>query len=126
MQKRAVIYARVSTLDKGQDPENQLIQLRDYAKRRGFHLVGEFVDHASGASEQREEYQKMINQVRKRKVDVVLVWRYGRFARSTQTPANALKEFHSLGMVFISYEGNVDTAMPQGIDLQYRDFYCAV
>ena len=92
MQKRAVIYARVSTLDKGQDPENQLIQLRDYAKRRGFHLVGEFVDHASGASEQREEYQKMINQVRKRKVDVVLVWRYDRFARSTQALARACWE----------------------------------
>ena len=32
MQKRAAIYARASTLDKGQDPENQLIQLRDYVR----------------------------------------------------------------------------------------------
>ncbi|MCB9053660.1 MAG: recombinase family protein [Lewinellaceae bacterium] len=92
MEKRAAIYARVSTLDKGQDPENQLIQLRDYARRRGFHLVGEFVDYAPGASEQREEYQKMVNQVRKRKVDVVLVWRYDRFARSTQALARACWE----------------------------------
>lgn len=114
MEKRAAIYARVSTLDKGQDPENQLIHLRDYARRRGFHLVGEFVDHASGASEQRGEYQKMINQVRKRKIDVVLVWRYDRFARSTQALVNALKEFHSLGVDFISYQENVDTTTPQG------------
>lgn len=114
MEKRAAIYARVSTLDKGQDPENQLIQLRDYARRRGFHLVGEFVDYSPGASEQREEYQKMINQVRKRKIDVVLVWRYDRFARSTQALVNALKEFHSLGVDFISYQENVDTTTPQG------------
>ena len=57
---------------------------------------------------------RMINQVRKRKIDVVLVWRYGRFARSTQALVNALKEFHSLGVDFISYQENVDTTTPQG------------
>lgn len=72
------------------------------------------MDYAPGASEQREEYQKMINQVRKRKIDVVLVWRYDRFARSTQALVNALKEFHSLGVDFISYQENVDTTTPQG------------
>jgi predicted site-specific integrase-resolvase len=45
---RAAIYARVSTLDKSQDPKTQLRPLREYAERRGFTVVSEFVDHASG------------------------------------------------------------------------------
>jgi len=43
-QKRVAIYARVSTVDKGQDPETQLLALRDYAERRGFILVGAYID----------------------------------------------------------------------------------
>ncbi|SDY80084.1 recombinase family protein [Hymenobacter psychrophilus] len=42
---RVDLYARVSTLDKGQDPETQLRPLRDYAQRRGFAVVEEYVDH---------------------------------------------------------------------------------
>src|SRR4051794_12105403 len=47
--RRAAIYARVSTVDGRQDPETQLRQLREYALRRGFPIVHEYVDHASGA-----------------------------------------------------------------------------
>src|SRR4051794_15678707 len=50
---RAGLYARVSTEDRGQDPETQLRPLREYAERRGFSVVGEFVDHASGTTETR-------------------------------------------------------------------------
>ncbi len=112
--KKAAIYARVSTFEKGQDPETQLIQLREYVSRRGFDLVGEYVDYASGTTEHREQYQLMLDLVRKRKIDVVLVWRYDRFARSTQALVNALKEFHSLKVDFISYQENIDTTTPQG------------
>jgi DNA invertase Pin-like site-specific DNA recombinase len=52
--------------------------------------------------------------VRKRQVDIVLVWRYDRFARSTQAFVHALQEFHSLGVDFISYQENMDTTTPQG------------
>ena len=100
IEKKAVIYARVSTLEKGQDPETQLMQLREYVNRRGFNLAGEFVDYASGTTENREQYQEMYNLIRKRKIDVVLVWRYDRFARSTRALVNALKEFQSLGVRF--------------------------
>ena len=112
--KRAAIYARVSTFEKGQDPETQLMQLREYVQRRGFELVGEFVDHSTGTNEKRERYQAMFDLARKRKIDVVLVWRYDRFARSTQALVNALKEFQSLGVDFISYQENIDTTTPQG------------
>ena len=52
---RAGLYARVSTEDKGQDPETQLRPLREYAERRGFLVAGEFVDKASGTTEQRPQ-----------------------------------------------------------------------
>lgn len=103
--KRIALYARVSTLDKGQDPQTQLHQLREYAQRRNFEIMGEFIDYASGTSQDRTQYKLMMEAARKRKIDVVLVWRYDRFARSTQALVNALKEFQSTGIDFISYPG---------------------
>jgi DNA invertase Pin-like site-specific DNA recombinase len=111
---RAGLYARVSTEDRGQDPETQLRPLREYAERRGFAVVGEYVDHASGTTEQRPRYQKLLEAARKREIDVVLVWRYDRFARSTRALVNALAEFRARGVAFISYQENVDTTTPQG------------
>jgi DNA invertase Pin-like site-specific DNA recombinase len=112
--KRVALYARVSTLDKGQDPETQLVQLRGYAQARNFEVVSEFIDYASGTSEDRTQYKLMMAAAKKRKIDVVLVWRYDRFARSTQALVNALKEFQSLGIDFISYQENIDTTTPTG------------
>src|ERR671920_1018760 len=111
---RAGLYARVSTEDRGQDPETQLRPLREYADRRGFNVIGEFVDKASGTTESRPSYQRLLEAVRKRELDVVLVWRYDRFARSTRALVNALGEFKARGVAFISYQENVDTTTPQG------------
>jgi DNA invertase Pin-like site-specific DNA recombinase len=113
-QTRVAIYARVSTLDKGQAPETQLMALREYAERRGFQIVGEYIDYASGTREDRPQYQRLLEAARKRQLDVILVWRYDRFARSTHALVNALKEFHRLGVDFISHQENVDTTTPQG------------
>jgi DNA invertase Pin-like site-specific DNA recombinase len=113
-QKRVALYARVSTIDKGQDPETQLRALREYAARRGFVPAGEYVDYASGTRDNRPQYQALLTAARQRQVDVVLVWRYDRFARSTQALVQALHEFHRLGVDFISYQENIDTTTPQG------------
>ena len=110
----AAIYARVSTDDRKQDPETQLRQLRDFITARGFELAGEYIDTASGRSEERPNYQRLLADVRAGGIDVVLCWRYDRFARSTQALINALKEFQALGVAFISYQENVDTTTPQG------------
>ena len=112
--KRVALYARVSTLDKGQDPETQLIQLRQYAHARNFEIVTEFIDYASGTTEDRTQYKLMMAAAKKRKIDVVLVWRCDRFARSTQALVNSLKEFQSLGIDFISYQENIDITTPTG------------
>ncbi len=111
---RAAIYARVSTLDKSQDPKTQLRPLREYAARRGFTVAAEFVDHASGKADDRQNYQALRDAVRRRAADIVLVWRYDRFARSTHALINALSEFNSLGVDFISLQEGIDTTTPQG------------
>ena len=79
-QKRVAIYARVSHGRQGQDPETQLQGLRENAARRAFVVVGEYVDYASGTREDRPQYQALFSATRRRQLDVVLVWRYDRFA----------------------------------------------
>ena len=46
---RAALYARVSTVDKDQNPETQLRMLREHAEARKWTVTGEYVDHASAA-----------------------------------------------------------------------------
>ena len=110
--KRVIIYARVST--KEQNPDMQLIDLRSYVTARKFELVNVYVDYASGSKSDRESYIKLFNDVRKRKADAVLVWKFDRFARSTKELIDALEEFNSLGVDFISYKENIDTSTPTG------------
>ena len=112
--RRAAIYARVSTDETRQNPETQLLQLREYATLRGFEIVGEYIDHASGKHTERTSYKKLIGAVRKRQVDVVLVFHYDRLARSTIELITRVDEFHRLGVDFISYQQHVDTTTDIG------------
>jgi DNA invertase Pin-like site-specific DNA recombinase len=75
--------------------------------------VREYVDHASGATNDRAEYRAMLEAARRRQFEVLLVWRYDRFARSMRELVNALAEFDSLGIDFISYNEGADTTTPQ-------------
>src|SRR5271169_864199 len=112
--KRAAIYARVST-NNGQNPEMQLSELRAYCEKRGWEAVGEFVDvGVSGAKERRPALDRLLANCRKRLVDAVVVYRYDRFARSLRQLVNALEEFRSLGVDFISIHEGVDTSTPNG------------
>lgn len=110
--KNTIIYARVST--KEQEPRTQLRELRAYAKRRGLRVTEELVDRESGATTERKNLTRLLDLVRKRKVDVVLVWKFDRFARSTKQLVTTLEEFRELGVDFVSYTENVDTATPAG------------
>lgn len=110
--KRAAIYARVST--RAQQPRTQLRELKAYAKRRGFAVEYELIDIESGAKPDRPKLAELLDLARKRKVDVVLVWKFDRFARSTKQLITALEEFRELGIDFISYTENIDTSTPAG------------
>ena len=112
---RAALYARISTLNHGQDPEVQLRELREFCQRRGFAIAHEFVDKGiCGSREQRPALDKLLADCRKRLVDAVVVYRYDRFARSLRQLVNALDEFRSLGIDFISIHEGVDTSTPNG------------
>jgi len=111
---RVALYARVSTL-AGQDPEMQLRELREYCERRELKIADEYVDKGiSGSRERRPALDRLLVACRKRLVDAVVVYRYDRFARSLRQLVNALEEFRSLGIDFISLHEGVDTSTPNG------------
>ncbi len=113
--KRVALYARVSTLNHGQDPEVQLRELRAYCERRGFEIADTFIDKGiNGSRERRPALDKLMAACRKRLVDSVVVYRYDRFARSLRQLVNALEEFRALGIDFISLHEGVDTSTPNG------------
>jgi len=112
---RTALYARISTLNHGQDPEVQLRELRDYCQRRGFTIKNEYVDKGiSGSRQKRPALDRLLADCRKRLIDAVIVYRYDRFARSLRQLVNALEEFRALGIEFISLHEGVDTSTPNG------------
>ena len=111
---KAAIYARVSTTN-GQDPEMQLRELREYCERRGWKIVGEFVDTGiSGAKEKRPELDRLMADAHRRRFDAVVVWKFDRFARSVSHLLRALETFKALGIEFVSLSEQVDTSTPMG------------
>jgi DNA invertase Pin-like site-specific DNA recombinase len=112
---RAAIYGRVSTNGHGQDVTMQTRELREYLERRGWTLAGEYIDEGiSGAKEKRPALDRMMADAHKRKFDVIAVWRFDRFARSTSHLLRALETFKALGIDFVSYSEQMDTSTPTG------------
>src|SRR5580693_7819154 len=98
---RVAVYARVSTAKcekcgkirtehdnhshefKGQDPEVQLRELREYIEHRGWRLTEAYTDAGvSGTKDSRPELNRLMIDAGRRRFDVVIVWRFDRFARS--------------------------------------------
>lgn len=111
---RAAIYARVSTADKGQDPDLQLQPLRQYCAARSWEIAGEYVDHMTGAKDRRPELDRLMEASRKRQVDTVIVWKLDRFGRSLAHLVTALNELNALGVAFVSYTESMDFTTPTG------------
>ncbi len=112
---RAALYARCSTHDKGQDPELQLVPLREYCQKRGFTIAGEYVDNGiSGTKDRRPQLDRLMDVARKRHIDHILVWKLDRFGRSLKQLVTTLDELLGLGIGFISYQDNLDLTTPQG------------
>jgi len=110
---RVALYARVSTTDQSTD--SQLLDLRRYVSERGWTIFKEYVDEGiSGTKDSRPALNELMNDAKKRRFDVVLVWRFDRFARSTKHLILALEEFKNLGVDFVSFQENIDTSSPLG------------
>jgi DNA invertase Pin-like site-specific DNA recombinase len=112
---RVAVYARVSTIGNGQSPEMQLRELREYCDRRGWTLVGEYVDEGiSGSKERRPRLDALMADAHRRRFDAVIVWKFDRFARSVSHLLRALETFNALGIAFVSLSEQMDTTTPTG------------
>ena len=119
--KRAAIYVRVSTTNRTRDgngfeqnPEVQEVPLRQLVQQRGWTLTLVYSDRLSGAKENRPGLRSLMDDARRGLFDVVLVWRFDRFARSIEQLVLALAEFKVLGIDFVSCQEALDTSTPMG------------
>ena len=110
--KRAGLYVRVSTED--QHTESQERQLNEYVERRGWKLHKTYRDKMSGATVSRPGLDELLKDCRRRAIDVVVVWKFDRFARSLKTLISGLELCRSLGIDFVSITEAVDTSVPAG------------
>lgn len=109
------IYARVSTAD--QNANLQLEQLRDYAAKRNFTVYREYVDQITGLVESRKKhtaYDELLKDAQMLRFQVVICWKFDRFARSLVALLQALKTFEALHIDFISVTQAIDTTTPMG------------
>jgi DNA invertase Pin-like site-specific DNA recombinase len=110
---KAAIYARVSTTD--QTCENQLLELRQYCKARGWSIWAEFIDNGvSGSKDRRPALDDLLAHARRRRFDVLVCWRLDRLGRSLRHLVTTLGDLHDLGIGFISLGEGIDLGTPAG------------
>jgi DNA invertase Pin-like site-specific DNA recombinase len=112
---RVAIYARVSTRDKGQDPENQLHQLRTFAEQHGS-IYKVFTEEVSGGKSDRSAFKQLLLEAYQKKFDLVVFWRLDRFSREGALPTlKYLKELRDHGVNYKSFtEPYLDSLRPFG------------
>lgn len=113
--KGHIISLVMEASDVDWDPELQLMPLREYCNSRKFEVMGEYIDNGvSGADDRRPSLDLLMDDVKKRRVDVIVVWKLDRFGRSLRQLVMALEELSGLGVGFISLQDNLDLTTPQG------------
>lgn len=113
---RAALYARVSTVNHGQDVGLQIDELRQVAKQRGWNVINTYIDEGiSGSKESRPALDQMMNDARRGKFDLLVVWKLDRLGRSLQHLLQILQELTSLNIQFVSVrDSGIDTTSPSG------------
>ena len=99
---KAAIYARVSTRDKGQTNDNQLLELRTFADRLGYTVYKEYCDQESGGTAERPHFQQLFADAHQRRFDVVLFWSLDRFSR--EGVGETLNHLQRLNVAGVSFE----------------------
>lgn len=109
---RAAVYARVSTTE--QTTENQLLELRRYIEARGW-TAAEYLDEGvSGAKERRPALDRLLADARRRRFDVLVVWRLDRLGRNLKHLITTLDDLQALGVAFVSLNEGIDATTPAG------------
>jgi DNA invertase Pin-like site-specific DNA recombinase len=110
--KRAALYVRVSTTD--QEVSLQETELREFAERRGWQYQV-FTDRGqSGAKVSRPALDDLLERLRKKKFDVLVVWALDRLARSLRQLLTIAEECKALGVDLVSLKQNIDSTLPTG------------
>lgn len=109
---RVALYSRVST--EIQNTDGQEAEMKEYAKNRGWEVTRIYRDKMSGAKSSRPALDELMAHARTRKMDIVLVWRFDRLARSVAHLLQALETFRTLGIDFVSISEQLDTSTPTG------------
>ena len=112
--KKVAIYARVSTSNKGQDLNTQLLPLKKYCKDKKRDIVQVYTDIMSWTKESRPSLNSLLDDAKEQKFDTVLVFRFDRISRSTKQLIDLLEKFRKLNISFISLNENIDTTTPTG------------
>jgi len=109
---KVCLYARISTRDKGQDTENQLLQLRQFCKQQGWQMVGEYVDQKTGRTSDREAFQLLFQHAYEKRFDLCLFWALDRFSREGATDTlQHLRKLSNYGVKWKSFtEQYIDSA----------------
>jgi putative DNA-invertase from lambdoid prophage Rac len=115
------LYARVSTSDKDQIPETQLVPMRESVQAQGWVTFQEYVDCAPATDLlHRIQWHVLLDLASKHKFDLLLVWRMDRAFRSVLDAATTLERLRSWGVGLQSYsEPWLDTTSPFGEALYY-------
>jgi DNA invertase Pin-like site-specific DNA recombinase len=109
--KRVVLYFRLNQVE---NVENQLIQLRDLSAKRGYQIIGEYIDRISGVKSRRPGLDALIKDSRRGKFDLVFVSGFDGIARSVRDFLQVLHELDNAGVGFVSAREAIDTSGPMG------------
>jgi len=113
MAKKVALYIRTSMQD--QNPQTQILALKDYCQRMKHEVCGEYIDSGfSGKTDKRPEFERLITDVRTGKVNCILVYKLDRIGRSLRHLLDLFAEFQRRGVDFISITQNIDTTSPEG------------
>jgi site-specific DNA recombinase len=110
---KAGLYLRVSTAD--QTTMNQEIELKNYCERENFEVYNIYKDEGiSGSKTSRPELDRMLQDMRNKCFDVVIVWKFDRLGRSTAHLLQVLEELKNKNVRLIATSQNIDTSTPMG------------
>ena len=114
MGNKTAIYARVSTKD--QKTEQQMDELRAYCSRSGIETIEEYIDEGISAFKKcRPAFNRLMEDIRKKKIDTVIVWKLDRLSRSLKELISTIEYFKDNNVKFISYsQSGMDTSTSTG------------
>lgn len=124
---KVALYARVSTnLTEDdlktadgeavyrQNPEVQLLKLREFARNRGYEVVAEYQDRASGSDPNRQQLEEMMRAAFRREFDAILIVRLDRITRSLSNLLSILQQLESAKVNLIATDQNIELSSPTG------------